>query len=157
MSDLLYQIRDDLIELFSNDDNVKKYYEDYQGEYNGILVKEIYELYPEIRYPCITIEEIENMENETFCEYDRNSEFATDLGYRIAISSEETEEKTANENIRILANIIKAFMRDEKYKALRRIGSVPILPNETDTNIKTGYLTYNCTRNNITNTLYRRY
>ena len=157
MTTLVYQIRDDLRALFADSSAMKKIYSEYNDEYADILIKEIYEIYPDIRYPSITIEEIENVEAEEHNEYDReNSEFATDLGYRIAISCEQTDDKSANENVRIIANIIDTYFKGNRYKALRRIGNIPIIANESDTNIKTGYITYNCRVDNVNHTIYRR-
>lgn len=120
-----------------------------------MMVKEEYELYPEISYPNITIEEIENIDAVEF--KDDYGEFASYLGYQFRISCDQTENYTAQENVRRVANIVNTYIQNSEYKYLDRIGGLGILPYETDNNIKKGVLRYTCAVRHDNNTIYRRY
>lgn len=124
------------------------------NEYLNIIVKEKYEKYPEISYPGITVEEIENEDNNRFFD---ETERVSDLGYQFAIYAEQSSTKTAVQNVREIANILDTYLKGERYRCLRRLGSIAIVPLPTDDNVMIGYLRYDCSVEINTNTIYRRY
>ena len=142
MITLVDQLKSDIKEYFSSID-----------EYNNILVKELYEKYPKISYPGITIEELENEDNERFFD---ETERVTDLGYQFAIHAEQSVDKTAVQNVRAIANLLDEYLKGPKYRCLRRIGSLVIVPLKSDENVIIGYLRYECSVEINTNTIYRR-
>lgn len=143
MDTLIYQIIDDIKELFENNDT-----------YNDILVKEKYELYPKISYPGITVEEIENEDNARYFD---ETERVSNLGYQFNIYTEQSNDKTAIQNVREIAKILDTYLKGPKYRCLRRIGSLVIAPMPSDDNVMIGYLRYDCCLELNTNTIYRRY
>ena len=143
MVTLINQLVDDIREEFA-----------LHNEYLNIIVKEKYEKYPEISYPGITIEEIENEDNQRFFD---ETERVSDLGYQFAIYAEQSSTKTAVQNVREIANIIDTYLKGERYRCLRRMGSLAIGPLPTDENVIIGYLRYDCSVEIDTNTIYRRY
>ena len=124
------------------------------GTYSDIVIKEIYEIYPKISYPAITIEEIENEDNQ---QYFDETERVTNLGYQFTIHAEQSRDKTAIQNVREIANILDTYLKEPKYRCLRRIGSLTIVPMNNDKNVMLGYLRYDCCVEVDTNTIYRRY
>lgn len=143
MVTLIPQLKDDLKELFSTNE-----------DFNNILIKEKYERYPNITYPALTIEEIENEDNERFFD---ETERVSNLGYQFAIYSEQSEKRTAVQNVREIASIIDSYFKEPRYRCLRRIGSLVIAPLQSDNNVIIGYLRYDCSLEINTNTIYRRY
>lgn len=143
MDTLIYQIINDIKELFENNDT-----------YNDILVKEKYELYPKISYPAITVEEIENEDNARYFD---ETERVSNLGYQFNIYTEQSNDKTAIQNVREIAKILDTYLKGPKYRCLRRIGSLVIAPMPSDDNVMIGYLRYDCCLELNTNTIYRRY
>lgn len=142
--------------MFKNQSEfIKTIYEDYDNDYKDIVIKEEYELYPEISYPMITIEELSNTDASKY--KDDNGEFASNLGYQINISSDQTATYTAQQNVRRIATIINTFLQKNVYKCLDRVGGLVIQPHVNDPNIKTGHLRYNCVVRHDNNTIYRRY
>lgn len=141
-------------ELFSNEDDIKGLDETYKGEYSGMIIKEIYELYPKVKYPMITIEELDN---EDVSRYYDGKEEVSFLSYQINITCEANEFYTANENVRRVANIIDKFMKGRTYKCMRRISTPQPKPLGSDNNVMIGYLRYECYLEIDTNTIYRRY
>lgn len=123
------------------------------GEYNNILVKELYEKYPKISYPGITIEELENEDNDRFFD---ETERVTNLGYQFAIHAEQSIDKTAVQNVREIASLLDQYLKGPKYRCLRRMGSLAIAPLRSDENVMVGYLRYECSVEIDTNTIYRR-
>lgn len=142
METLVYQLKDDLALLFQ--DNT---------DFPSMLIKEAYERYPKISYPAITIEEIENEDNERF--YDE-TERVSNLGYQFAIYSEQSADRTAVQNVRAIAKIVDNYLKEPRYRCLRRIGSLVITPLQNDENVIVGYLRYECSLELDTNTIYRR-
>lgn len=124
------------------------------ADYTDIIVKEKYEKYPEISYPGITIEEIENEDNQRFFD---ETERISDLGYQFAIYAEQSSTKTAVQNVREIANIIDTYLKGERYRCLRRMGPLAMGPLPSDENVMVGYLRYDCSVEIDTNTIYRRY
>jgi hypothetical protein len=139
---LLYQIIEDVRDLFST--NV---------EYSNILVKEKYEIYPKITYPGITVEEIQNEDNNKFFD---ETERVSNMGYQFAIYSEQSETKTAVQNVRSIAKVLDDYLKGPRYRCLRRLGSLVMIPQPNDNNVMIGYLRYECSLELDTNTIYRR-
>lgn len=123
-------------------------------DYSELLVKEVYEIYPEISYPAITIEEIENEDNDRYFD---ETERVSNLGYQFTIHAEQSLDKTAIQNVREIANILDTYLKGPRYRCLRRMGSLVIRPMPSDDNVMLGYLRYNCSLEIDTNTIYRRY
>ena len=143
MNTLIEELVEDINELFLNND-----------EYKGMLVKEKFEIYPRISYPAIVIEEIENEDNERYFD---ETERVANLAYQLTIYSEQTEDKTAIQNVRNIAGIVDQYLKGQKYRCLRRIGSLGLAPLPSDENVMLGYLRYDCCLEIDTNTIYRRY
>ena len=143
METLINQLVDDVQMEFKNNIN-----------YSKLLVKEIYEIYPEISYPAITIEELENEDNDRYFD---ETERVSNLGYQFTIHAEQSLDKTAIQNVREIANILDTYLKGPRYRCLRRIGSLIIKPMPSDNNVMLGYLRYDCSLEIDTNTIYRRY
>ena len=77
---LIEQLVNDLQELFKNNES-----------YSNLIVKEIYEVYPDIHYPMVSVEEIENEDNYRYFD---ETERVADLGYQFTINAEQTLDKT---------------------------------------------------------------
>ena len=123
-------------------------------DYYTLLVKEIYEIYPEISYPAITIEEIENEDNDRYFD---ETERVSNLGYQFTIHAEQSLDKTSIQNVRDIAVILDTYLKQPRYRCLRRRGSLVIRPMPSDNNVMLGYLRYDCSLEIDTNTIYRRY
>jgi hypothetical protein len=143
METLVPQLKDDLSDLFSNSE-----------EFPNMLVKEKYELYPKITYPGITIEEIQNEDNQRFFD---ETERVSNLGYQFAIYAEQSLDKTAVQNVRLIAKTVDEYLKGARYRCLRRLGSLAMTPHPNDKNVIIGYLRYECSLELDTNTIYRRY
>lgn len=143
MDTLIDQLITDIQNEFSNN-----------NDYPNVLVKEKYELYPKIRYPAITIEEIQNEDNP---QYFDETERVSNLGYQFTIHAEQSRDKTAIQNVRQIAKILDTYLKGPRYRCLRRIGSLVISPMPSDDNVMLGYLRYDCCLELNTNTIYRRY
>lgn len=143
MHGLIEQLKTDISELFANG-----------TIYNDIIVKEKYEVYPNISYPLLTIEEIENEDNARFFD---ETERITNLGYQFAIYAEQSLDKTAIQNVRAIAEILDKYLKGPRYRCLRRIGTPVIVPLQSDENVMIGYLRYDCCLEQDTHTIYRRY
>lgn len=146
MRTLLNQLKNDLKELFENN-------EDYP-EYKEIIVKKQYEIYPKIRYPMITIQELNN--EDTLRYRNDSGEQVSYLGYQIRIDCEQNETHSALENVEIIGDIIDDYLKGEKYWCLRRIGNFAKYPMQNDDNVMVGYLRYECNLDINRNTIYRR-
>ena len=140
---LIEQLVNDLQELFKNNES-----------YPNLIVKEIYEVYPDIHYPMVSVEEIENEDNYRYFD---ETERVADLGYQFKINAEQTLDKTAIQNVRAIAQIIDNYLKGPKYRCLRRLGSLNMKPLPSDENVMLGYLRYDCSLEIGTNTIYRRY
>ena len=143
METLINQLVDDVQMVFRNNTT-----------YSDLLVKEIYEIYPEISYPAITIEEIENEDNARYFD---ETERVSNLGYQFTIHAEQSLYRTAIQNVREIANILDTYLKQARYRCLRRKGSLVIRPMPSDDNVMLGYLRYDCSLEIDTNTIYRRY
>lgn len=142
MRTLCTQLKNDLRELYLS-----------MEEYKDMLVKEKYEKYPKITYPGITIEEIQNEDNQRFFD---ETERVSDLGYQFAIYAEQSETKSAVQNVREIAEILDTYLKGPRYRCLRRMGSLIIVPYQADDNVIIGYLRYECSLELDTYTIYRR-
>lgn len=143
METLITQLQTDISTEFVN-----------HSDYANIIVKEKYEIYPKIHYPAITIEEIENSDNDTFFD---ETERVSNLAYQFTIHAEQSINKTAIQNVREIANILDTYLKGTRYRCLRRIGSLTIAPMPSDENVMLGYLRYDCSLELDTHTIYRRY
>ena len=143
METLITQLKDDISTYFSGN-----------PDYSNILIKEQYEIYPKLKYPGITIEEIEN---EDDFKYFDETERVSNLGYQFNIYSEQSIDKTAVQNVREIARLLDQYLKGDRYRCLRRIGSLVIAPLQSDNNVMVGYLRYDCSLELGTNTIYRRY
>lgn len=140
--------------MFSNKEKIKEIDNTYDGEYSSMLVKKIYETYPKINYPMITIQEITNEDVNRY--WDGVNENVSYLAYQIGINATQDEKLSANENVERIAKILDTFMKGDTYKCMRRIGNLAITPLASDNNVITGYLRYECYLDLKTNTIYRR-
>ena len=143
METLITQLKDDISSYFKSN-----------PDYIDMLVKEQYERYPKLKYPGITIEEIENEDNS---QYFDETERVSNLGYQFNIYSEQSIDKTAVQNVREIARLLDQYLKGSRYRCLRRIGSLVIVPLPSDDNVMVGYLRYDCSLELGTNTIYRRY
>ena len=139
---LSYQLKDDLQLLFKN-----------ISGYEDVLVKTSFDGDYTISYPLVEIQELDNEDVDRY--YD-GREHIVDVGYQFTILAEQTETLSAEENVRHIINIIKEYMRGERYHSLRRMGSSPILSLNSDSNIMIGYMRYEGRIDIDTNTIYRR-
>lgn len=143
METLVTQLKDDISSYFKSNQ-----------DYSDILVKEQYERYPKLKYPGITIEEIENEDDYRYFD---ETERVSSLGYQFNIYSEQSIDKTAVQNVREIAKQLDTYLKGDRYRCLRRIGSLVIAPLPSDDNVMVGYLRYDCSLEIGTNTIYRRY
>lgn len=143
METLITQLKDDISTFFINNQ-----------DYSDMLVKEQYEKYPKLKYPGITIEEIENEDNYRYFD---ETERVSNLGYQFNIYAEQSVDKTAIQNVREIAQLLDKYLKGDRYRCLRRIGSLVIKPLQSDENVMIGYLRYDCSLELSTNTIYRRY
>lgn len=120
-------------------------------DFKNILVKEIYEENPPIRYPMITIEEINNSENLDFT--DNIGEHVSNLGYQINCYSKNTERLQAPEAARAIGFVVNNIFMNQ-YK-MARIGQPILLPLNTDKNIMVYTLRYECAFNLDENRIYK--
>lgn len=123
-------------------------------DHTDVLVKEKYEVYPKIKYPMVTIEELDNNGVERY--WDGDNENISYLAYQIDVYADETETLTARDNAKEIIDIIDNFMKGERYKCMRRIGTPPIVPLQTDDNIMIGHLRYECYLDINNHIIYRR-
>lgn len=117
----------------------------------NILVKEIYEENPPIRYPMITIEEIDNSEYEQFT--DNVGEHVSNLGYQINCHCKNTSTMQATEAARVIALVVNDIFMNT-YQ-MRRVGQPVLQPLSTDKNIIVYYLRYECAFNLDENRIYK--
>lgn len=155
MISLSTQLRDDYRLLFQDNASVKALYDDYNGEYKDITIKEEYEKYPTIKYPMITISEMNNEDVNQY--FDDSGENVSYLSYQIQINAEQNENYTALQNVTRIGEIIDSYMKTDRYRCMRRVGDFSKMPMSSDNNIIVGYLRYECYLDIKTNTIYRRY
>ena len=139
---LLDQLKTDLQTLF--DENI---------DYNDLKVKLSYDGDEDISYPQVIIREIQNEDNGRY--YD-GQEHIVNVMYQFDIMAEQTSTMDAEKNVRTIIEIIKNYMRGERYHALQRIGGNPILSLDDDGNVKIGYMRYEGCIDIDNNIIYRR-
>ena len=139
--------------LFQDIDTITDVNDDIENVLNTI-VKEAYEMIPEITYPLVTITEIDN---SVAHKYWNGTEFASALAYQITINCAQSIAHTANQNVKILQYIIDKYLQGERYYCFRRIAYSSPIPSVDDPNIRTGVLRYDCNLVPEENTIYRRY
>lgn len=121
--------------------------------FENIVVKAAYEDFPAISYPMVLINEIENSSVSQF--YD-GEEHIVNVTYQLFIFAEQDEYRTAVENVRQITTIIRDYMREERYHALKRLGNTPITKKQDDENIRIGYMRFVGRIDIDTHTIYRR-
>lgn len=119
------------------------------------MIKKNYDIFPEITYPAITIQEIENIENVRYT--DDLGEQVSDVSIRFTIYGTQNETKTADEVVDDIKHKLDTYLKNDKYKCLKRINSSPNIPMVNDENVLMAFQTYNCNIELQTNTIYRRY
>jgi hypothetical protein len=139
---LLDQLKEDLQALFSEDE-----------DYGDLVVKTAYDGNYDISYPLVVIRELDNYDNSEF--YD-GKEHIVDVAYQFNILAGQTATLSAEENVRNIITKIRDFMRGERYHALERLGSSPIVVSRSDRNIMIGFMRYEGCIDIDTNTIYRR-
>lgn len=139
---LLDQLKDDLQDFFDTD-----------VEYNDLVVKTAFEGDESISYPYVVIEELVNKDVQRF--YD-GEEHVIDIAYQFTIFAEQSATQDAMNNVRIIMNKIKNYMRGKRYHALRRVGSSPDAALPGDSNVRIGYMRYEGRINIDENIIYRR-
>ena len=120
-------------------------------DFKNMLVKEIYEENPPIRYPMITIEEIDNSENTEFT--DNIGEHISNLGYQINCYSKNTKKMQAPEAARTIGFKVNDIFMNQ-YK-MARIGQPVLLPMNTDKNVMVYTLRYECAFSLDENRIYK--
>lgn len=103
----------------------------------------------------ITISEITNEDVNRY--HDDMGEMVSLLSYVIEIHATQSDTHTALQNVDTIGSIIDEYMKQDRYKAMRRLGGFPKTPMRNDNNVMVGYLTYECYLDIRTNTIYRRY
>ena len=139
---LLYQLRDDLTELFENSQS-----------YQNVDVKAQYDEFGDIQYPCVIIYELDNTPDPRY--YDKN-EHVNNVAYQFTVMSERSFEDDANKMVMLIMDYITKYMRGRKYKSLQKVGYTGVQSHPNDTNIKVGYMRYEGCIDIDTNTIYRR-
>ena len=138
---LLDQLEYDLTELFKS------------TEYNNIVIKQSYKEFPEISYPMVIIDELENSDVHKY--YD-GREHVVNVGYQFTIQAKQSSTLDAVDNVRRIQEIIRDYMRGERYHALQRVQPQPIVTHPYDNNVIIGYMRYTGCIDIDTNTIYRR-
>lgn len=145
---LLFQLVDDLQEMFDNSE-----------EYSNVKVKKSMDGDYDITYPLVIVQELDNMDDSRF--YDLQ-EHVVNVGYQIEVLADQSETKDAETNVICIENLIKNYLRGERYHALQRVGASPIMPQyssalEKDGDIKIGFMRYQGRIDIDNNIIYRRY
>ncbi len=110
-------------------------------DYLNITVKDVYDTLTPIKYPMITIEEIENTENEGYT--DNNGEHISDLSYQIECFSRDTKTLQAPKSAELIGFKVNSILGGEKYK-MRRVGVDSSRPLNEDRNTFRYILRYSC-------------
>ena len=139
---LLHQLVDDLQDLFDNDDT-----------YYDLKVKKSFDGDDEISYPSVIVSEIQNDDVDQFFD---GAEHIVDVAYQFDIYADQTIDSDAESNVRNIINIIRNYMRGERYRALHRVGATPIITLQKDSNIKIGFMRYEGRIDIDNNIIYRR-
>lgn len=102
----------------------------------------------------ITIDEINN---EDVQQYFDGTERISYLAYQFEINCEQSSTKTALQNVNYVGRLLDGYLKQDRYRCLRRIGDFAKSPLASDNNVMVGYLRYECDLDIKTNTIYRRY
>lgn len=102
----------------------------------------------------ITIDEINNSDE---VQYFDETEEVSYLAYQFEISCEQNETKTALQNVKYVVKLLDSYLKQDRYRCLRRIGDLAKSPLSSDDNVMVGYIRYECNLEIKTNTIYRRY
>lgn len=145
---LLFQLVDDLQTMFSANE-----------EYSNVVVKKSMDGDYDITYPLVIVQELDNQDENRF--YDGH-EHIVNVGYQIEVMADQSETKDAETNVICIQNLIKDYLRGERYHALQRVGASPIMPQyssalEKDGDIKIGFMRYQGRIDIDHNIIYRRY
>lgn len=145
---LLFQLVDDLQELFNNSE-----------DYSDVKVKKSMDGDYNITYPLVVIRELDNMDDSRFFD---GHEHIVNVGYQIEVLADQSETRDAETNVRCIQNLIKEYMRGDRYRALQRVGASPIMPQyssalEKDGGIKIGFMRYSGRIDIDNHIIYRRY
>lgn len=145
---LLFQLVNDLQEVFDADE-----------EYSDVTVKKSMDGDYNITYPLVVVRELDNADENRFFD---GQEHIVNVGYQIEVLADQSETKDAETNVRCIQNIIRDYMRGERYCALQRVGASPIMPQyssalEKDGNIKIGFMRYSGRIDIDNHVIYRRY
>lgn len=145
---LLFQLVNDLQEMFNNTE-----------EYSDVKVKKSMDGDYNITYPLVVIQELNNMDDSRYFD---GSEHIVNVGYQIEVLADQSEDKDAETNVMCICNLIKEYMRGDRYRALQRVGSSPIMPQyssalEKDGGIKIGFMRYTGRIDIDNHIIYRRY
>lgn len=139
---LLYQLKEDLQDAFED-----------STEYLDVSVKTSYDDFSNISYPCVIIYELDNTYNDRY--YDKR-EHVKNLSYQFTIMSEGVFDDDAVKRVMLIRQFIENYLNNEKYTCLRQISVTGVERHPNDTNIKIGYMRYDCCIDIDTNTIYRR-
>lgn len=122
-------------------------------DFLNVTVKEAHDMLPEIKFPLVTIKEIQNTENSRFT--DNNGEHVSDLSYQIECCSRNTTELEAATSAMIMGNVVNKLLTGPNYK-LTRIGTPETLPIVNDKDVIRYILRYSCSIDLDKNTIYKR-
>ena len=145
---LLFQLVNDLQDLFDSSE-----------EYSDVKVKKSMDGDYNITYPLVIVQELSNMDDSRFFD---GQEHIVNVGYQIEILADQSETRDAETNVMCISNLIKEYLRGDRYKSLQRVGSSPIMPQyssalEKDGGIKIGFMRYIGRIDIDHNIIYRRY
>jgi hypothetical protein len=116
-----------------------------------MTIKEIYEKNPKIKYPMITIQEINNAEDTRYTS-NIGEEFSA-LGYQINIYSRDISQLQANEVVRLLGAEVNKVL-GEKMRMVRE-GNPSTAPLPSDNTILQYSQRYSCVFDIIRNIIYK--
>lgn len=139
---LIHFIKTELKERFLQED---------LKELKSVLIKEIYEENPKIKYPAITIQEFEN-EEDTRYSTNLGEEFSS-MGYQINFLARNISSMQANEVVRTMSKITNEIL-GEKYKMVRGAIS-PITPLPSDSTVLQLSVRYTCIYDIKRNIIYK--
>ena len=122
-------------------------------DFIGTTVKGAYDSFPEIKYPLVTILEIQNTENDRFT--DNNGEHVSNLSYQIEAYSRDTLELQATDSAMLMSRKINELLTGPTYK-LRRVGNPSIAPLVDDKNVIRSITRYACSLDLDNNIIYSK-
>lgn len=120
-------------------------------DFIGMTIKEVYEKNPKIKYPMITIQEIDNSEDTRYSS-NLGEEFSA-LTYQINIYSRDISQLQANEVVRLLGSEVNKVL-GEKMKMVRE-GNPATVTLPSDNTILQYSQRYSCVFDIIRNIIYK--